>query len=89
MDPHVYISTSPYCQAVQRNLLEVGVSLRLTGVRDGVACLVIQQVGQLDYLYSEEELLQRASAVCREVPFETYVEVLPARRKDIALKDQN
>ena len=87
MDPHVYIAKSPYCQAVQRNLLEVGVSLRITGVRDGVVYVVIQQVDHLDYLYGEEELRQRANAVCRELPFETYVEVLPARKKNSLLEE--
>ena len=87
MDPRTYIAASPYCQAIQRNLLEVGVSLRIADVRDGVAYVVIQQIDHLEYLYTKEELLERASAVCREVPFETFIEVLPARKKDITGKD--
>ena len=83
MDPRSYLAASPYCQAVQRNLLEVGVSLRIADVREQVAYVVIQQIDHLDYIYSKEELLERASAVCREVPFETFIEVLPARRKKV------
>ncbi len=82
MDPRSYIASSPYCQAIQKNLLEVGVSLQIADVRQGVALVTIQQIDQLEYLYSEEELLERATAVCRQVPFQTVVTVLPAKRQE-------
>ncbi|MGB3802287.1 MAG: hypothetical protein WA952_20865 [Lewinella sp.] len=77
MDPREYIAASPYCQAIQQNLMEVGVLLRIADVREGVAVVTIQQVDHLEYVYTDAELFERASAVCREVPFETEVKVLP------------
>ena len=72
--------SSPYCRAIQQNLLEVGVALHIADYRDGTAFVTVQQVGYLDYIYSDEELRERAQAVCREVPFETVIEVLPPRK---------
>ncbi|WP_116105521.1 hypothetical protein [Lewinella sp. IMCC34191] len=66
MDIRTYLASSPYCRAIQQNLFEVGVSIRVADVRDGVALITIQQVDHLEYIYNEAELLERATAVCRE-----------------------
>ena len=80
MDPRSYIQSSTYCRAIQENLLEVGVRLEIVDVKDKVAFVDVQQIDHLEYLYPEAELLSRARAICREVPFETIITVLPARQ---------
>lgn len=80
MDPRSYILSSTYCKAVQQNLLEVGVSLQIAEVMDETAFVTVQQIDHLEYIYSEQELRDRAQAICREVPFDTVVQVLPPLR---------
>lgn len=80
MDPRAYINSSVYCKAIQQNLLEVGVALRIAGIQEETALVTVQQIGHLEYIYSEQELRSRAEAICREVPFETVVHVLPPLR---------